>query len=182
MINSYENGGLKCVDIKSKIAALQLSWIKRLFDENDHPWKLIPKYLLNKQYGSENIFFPNSELKILNEIPLFYSNIITNWCNLSTSDLLTPECVYTQKIWYNRFIKINNSTVFNKNLANNGVNVIKDLYNKNGTSKTWQVFKNDFNCLENMFFTWRQIIGSIPKTWKKIISEDCGKTIQNGIF
>ena len=43
LINSYENGGLKCVDIKSKIAALQLSWIKRLFDENDHPWKFITK-------------------------------------------------------------------------------------------------------------------------------------------
>ena len=155
LINSYENGGLKCVDIKSKIAALQLSWIKRLFDENDHPWKLIPKYLLNKQYGSENIFFPNSELKIFNEIPLFYSNIITNWCNLSISDPLTPECVYTQKIWYNRFIKINNSTVFNLNLAKNGVHFIKDLYNRNGTLKTWQVFKNDFKCLENMFFTWR---------------------------
>ena len=42
LCNDYENGGLKSVDIFSKIVSLQCSWIKRLDDENFHPWKIIP--------------------------------------------------------------------------------------------------------------------------------------------
>ena len=37
LCNDYENGGLKSVDIFSKIVSLQCSWIKRLDDENFHP-------------------------------------------------------------------------------------------------------------------------------------------------
>ena len=164
LISSYDNGGLKCVDIMSKIKALQLSWIKRLFDDNEHPWKLIPKYLLNKHYGSEQIFYPNSELKIQNEIPLFYRNIISNWCNLASCNPLTAENVFSQRIWYNRLIKVNNKTIFNRNLSNKGVHNVRDLFNGNGTLKTWYKFKSNFNCREEMYFTFRQIIGALPKT------------------
>ena len=39
---SYLDGGLKNVNIKAKIISLQCSWIKRLFDNNSHNWKIIP--------------------------------------------------------------------------------------------------------------------------------------------
>ena len=42
LCNDYENGGLKSVDIFSKIVSLQCSWIRRLYHENFHPWKVIP--------------------------------------------------------------------------------------------------------------------------------------------
>ena len=34
--NSYEDGGLKDVDVFTKVISLQCSWIKRLYDENFH--------------------------------------------------------------------------------------------------------------------------------------------------
>ena len=36
MIGSYERGGLKDIDIESRIKALRLSWVKRLYDDSDH--------------------------------------------------------------------------------------------------------------------------------------------------
>ena len=36
LCNGYEYGGLKNVDIFSKVVSLQCSWIKRLFDNNFH--------------------------------------------------------------------------------------------------------------------------------------------------
>ena len=42
LIRDYSEEGLKEVDIKSKIVALQLTWIRRLDDGNFYPWKLIP--------------------------------------------------------------------------------------------------------------------------------------------
>ena len=53
---------------------------------------------------------------------------------------------------------------------------------ENGTLKTWQHFKIYFNCTENMYFRWRQIIGSIPGPWKRIIQEDQGVSINKGVY
>ena len=40
--NGYEYGGLKNVGIFSNAVNLQCSWMKRLFTNNFHQWKLIP--------------------------------------------------------------------------------------------------------------------------------------------
>ena len=40
LCNDYEYGGLKNVNIFSKVVSLQCSWIKSLFD-NFHIWKVI---------------------------------------------------------------------------------------------------------------------------------------------
>ena len=62
LCNDIENGGLKNTDIPSKIVSLQCSWIKRLFDENFHEWKIIPLFLIRKIL-----------VKILNFILIFIS-------------------------------------------------------------------------------------------------------------
>ena len=36
LCNSFDKGGLKNVDINSKIASLQCSWVKQLFDDKFH--------------------------------------------------------------------------------------------------------------------------------------------------
>ena len=46
LCNDYKDGGLKNVDIFNKIIALQCSWIRRLFDNPFHEWKLISLYLI----------------------------------------------------------------------------------------------------------------------------------------
>ena len=38
LICNYEDGGLKDIDIKSKLKSLHMSWIKRLYNQNFHPW------------------------------------------------------------------------------------------------------------------------------------------------
>ena len=48
LISDYCDGGLKDIDIRSKIKALHLSWLKRIYDTNFHPWKLIPKFIFEK--------------------------------------------------------------------------------------------------------------------------------------
>ena len=49
LCNDYEYGGLKNVDIFSKVVSLQCSWTKRLFDNDFRQWKLIPLDLI-RQY------------------------------------------------------------------------------------------------------------------------------------
>ena len=47
----YENGGLKNADIRNKVNSLQSSWVKRLYDDCFHGWKIIPLYHLKKIFG-----------------------------------------------------------------------------------------------------------------------------------
>ena len=51
LCNRYENGGLKNVDILSTVIVLQCSWIKRIYDNSTHPWKIIPSYLIDTYLG-----------------------------------------------------------------------------------------------------------------------------------
>ena len=47
----YEIGGLKNVDIWSKVNSFQSSWVKRIYDDCFHEWKIIPLYQLNKVWS-----------------------------------------------------------------------------------------------------------------------------------
>ena len=58
IITDYTDGGQKHVDISAKIKVLQLVWVRRLFEENLHPWKLIPLNSLSS-IGIKSLFHSN---------------------------------------------------------------------------------------------------------------------------
>ena len=78
LCNDYDNGGLKNVDVFSKIVSLQCSWIKRLFDNNFHQWKVIPLYLIRRYLGRNFKFHSNIEIihSILCKFPRFCKEVI----------------------------------------------------------------------------------------------------------
>lgn len=49
-VTTIKPGGLKSVDIPKKIKACQYSWIRRLYGNFFHEWKLIPLYLIKKSF------------------------------------------------------------------------------------------------------------------------------------
>ena len=103
LICDYDEGGLKDIDIKAKIASFHLCWLKRLYADNFHPWKNIPLKLIEKQYRY-HIFFPNAQLKFSNHFPKFYHSIAENWSKI-IQDPLTAETAASQQIWNNFHVK-----------------------------------------------------------------------------
>ena len=68
LCNDYKGGGLKNIDILNKIISLQCSWIRRLYDNSFHEWKLIPIFLIKKSFGSpfkihSNFFFKRNKIR-----------------------------------------------------------------------------------------------------------------------
>ena len=53
LISNFDQGGLKDVDIPSKITSLQCSWVKRLFNKNFHEWKIIAVFYSEKYFGKK---------------------------------------------------------------------------------------------------------------------------------
>ena len=75
--NNYENDGLKNVNIAAKISSLQSSWIKRLFDENFHDWKILPLHIIHKPLGQKFVFHSNLvNKKLTKSFPKYYREII----------------------------------------------------------------------------------------------------------
>ena len=57
--SNFKDGGLKDVDVNKKVASLQCSWIKRLYDDSFHEWKLISLKLIKKSFGGDLKFYSN---------------------------------------------------------------------------------------------------------------------------
>ena len=76
--NDFQNGGLKSMDLPSKISSLQFSWVKKLNDQNSHDWKLFPMHFINNAFGKSFIFHSNLSFKtsVLHQLPTFYANIL----------------------------------------------------------------------------------------------------------
>ena len=111
----YMDGGQKDVDISAKIKALQLVWVRRLFEENFHLWKLIPLNSLSS-IGIKSLFHSNPHLAVdlPKCLPNFYKTIIQHWTQFAKYVPRNASEVMSECLWLNRFIKISNKSFIMK--------------------------------------------------------------------
>ena len=170
LCNTFETGGLQSVDIELKIKALQLSWINRLFDQKEHRWKKIPCFLLKRNYGDINVFHPHfaPSSDSLKTLPIFYRHILELWRGCSTVPI-TCSSILNQRIWHNLLLKIDNKPYFFNDFARANLNYVYQLFNVNGSPKTWNEIKNEFNLDNRCYFKYIQIIHSLPSEWRVVL-------------
>ena len=62
---------------------MQCSWVKRLFEDDFHDWKVIPLFLIGKHLGKNFKFHNNIDISndILSKFPSFYQDIFVKWIN-----------------------------------------------------------------------------------------------------
>ena len=148
--------GLKGVDIRFKFVSLQCSWVKKLYDDCFHEWKIIPLHLLNKYFGPSfkfhsNLFF---ESKLLKDFPSFYQQMLINWKKYFIASPITPSCVSSQFLWYNSYIKIDNKAVYSKFFSTKNINFITQLFNTDGSVKNWNILKTEYALQNKDQFCW----------------------------
>ena len=62
LCKNHENVGPKNVDILYKVVCLQCSWIKRLYDNNSHNWKVILLHMIIQKLGKKFLFHSNLDV------------------------------------------------------------------------------------------------------------------------
>ena len=165
-----EEGGLKNIDINSKIASLQCSWVKRLHDDKFHEWKIILSHLVKSTFRINFKFHSSLDFgdsKILT-FPSFYKQLFRNWRKYLSSSVSIPSSTLPQPIWYNKNIKINSNPIYAEEFAKQNIIFLYDLLNTKDEFKTWGDIKISYELSDK----WRQIINSVPKTWKKVLKEN----------
>ena len=78
-----------------------------------------------------------------------------------------PSSITSQVIWFNKHIKIDNKSLCNNSLANQGINHVGQLFNENGMTKAWLDIKTQFSLSNKQHYFWIQLINAIPKSWKE---------------
>jgi len=175
---NYEQGGLKSVNIFSKIVSLQCSWVQKLFDKNFHEWKVIPLYLIELNLGKHFRFHSNLLIKssILQNFPSYYQEMINNWSKYLSSDVSVTSTIMSQFLWYNKYILIDKRSFNISDMSDKGLNYVGQLFTAEGKIKSWEIVKLEFNLDKKLYFSWMQLIESIPNTWKKNILDDNGSS------
>ena len=167
LCKKYANGGIKNVDIMCKVVSLQCSWITRLYNNNSHNWKIIPLHMITQKLGKKFLFHSNLDLKPkqINHLAQCYQEIFRKWSrNLSVSPNIPST---TQVIWFNKHIKIDNKSLCNNSLANQGINHVGQRFNEDGMANTWLDIKTQFNLSNKQHYFWIQLINAVLKFWKE---------------
>ena len=137
LIGDYKDGGLKNVAIETKLKALKLTWVRRLCDDNHHPWKIIPLHYLtlpNRDLTLHRNFACNQHVTAkLNFLPAFYKDLLSHyWSEISQCEVDSIQVKLSESLWYNSFIQINQNAVFFRELCLAGINRVADLFEKDG--------------------------------------------------
>ena len=142
IINKYDEGGLKMIDIESFSKALKAKWVVNYLNGDTHgKWKLFFYYYLQK-HGGKALFQGNlnsEDVPLLKLHNAFIEEIVQIWSHINyTAD--EEQDFGNSCIWYNSLIRIDHRPFFYKSWFDAGVKQAKDLMDTNGAFLTYNAF------------------------------------------
>ena len=158
------------------MTSVKISWIRRLFDNSYHPWKTLAKRLLHK-VGALYIFhfdlkFSEQSLYDVKRLPSFYKDLALLWekySNLLVQSQVNKTTASSQAIFNNKNLLIKGKSIWHKLLSSQGMRIIGDLYDNEGSIKTWNVLSAEYHLGPQSFLSYYSLVKAIPKDWKAIL-------------
>ena len=119
------DGGLRMTDIMSSQICQKIMWLKRYLTDNNSIWALVAKTFFSVYGVLELLARCNYDVKRLaNTIPLYYKKMLEYW------DEIRIKTSVNDFIWNSRNITVDNAMVFYRQMFNNGLWYIPDLFKK----------------------------------------------------
>ena len=172
LIQLYQKGGLKRVDLRLKDLSLKASWVDRIaFSNNDIRLQNLKALL---PISSRLIWRCNIDPKQVKQIMLvgIARNIWVAWATFNSKEI-DPErnvqIILDQMLWFNTNIVKGKKPYVNRELLQVGINKISDIFDS-GDKRflTTQEIKNKYNFHGN-FLGYHRLIDRIPMEWKRHI-------------
>ena len=156
VINEYEKGGLKMVDLEALIQSLRLAWIKRIFSRNGGTWK---NYLLHLDHLGGLFFFScNYDMNDYSIPCQFYLELLQWWSDFRETFASCKD--WSSIIWNNKEIRVNKLPVFYKNYIRSGIVSVGDLHFDLSNVESFDIMKAKIN--RTNFLVWTGLSHSVP--------------------
>ena len=170
IIAPIEHGGLGMIDIFAVNTASKISWIRKLFDENDAKWKILFMEMLNIDI---NLLKYNLNATFADKCKTsFHKQIISAWIDIHSTYPKSQKEITSQYILHNRFILVNKEAIEEKFFGNQHNYFTRNLKVSDilheGRFKSLIDLNEHHNLTINML-AYNSIISAIPKEWKKKI-------------
>lgn len=132
LVQNYDSGGLRMVEVSAFIKSLKASWLKRLYwskanltwaDYVKSMWPPIEKLIC---FGSDRL---NDESRKGDFKNRFWNDVLGSWAYFCASVKLEPSQLLTETLWFSDHTKYRTSIV--KAWDEKGLRFIADLYDKN---------------------------------------------------
>ena len=170
IISSINQGGLKMMDFDIMNKALKIAWIKRITENTNAAWKIIPEFATVHYGGLSFLTECQYDIKYLrlDNLPPFYHTLLKYWQEYNT-DKFSDDCHIQNKIiWNNSCILVNGQPIFYKTMFQAQIFRVKHLLKDNHTFLSLDEITRKFNI--NIPFTlYYGIITAIPTKWKRLL-------------
>ena len=167
-VGMYIDGGLKLPNIDIRYKTQRIMWMSNLISKYNGTVKNLLNQICKDIGGLQNVSF-NFDIDCLpKRCEPFYISCFREWSAFFHSIPSSVDDVLNQPLWNNKFIKINNKSVFYKNIFDMKVRCIKDVIDNRGK------FRNIISSDNILSFRWQSLLHAIPIEWKrylKLISE-----------
>ena len=132
--------------------SLQSSWVKRLYNDCFHEWKIIPLYLINKTFNPSFIFHSNISFKksSFKKLLPFYRHMLNSWSQSLSGSPETSSQILSQFLWSNKYIKTEGTVIDFPKLSNKGINFLSQLF-ENRRIISWINLKDGYELTNNVF-------------------------------
>jgi hypothetical protein len=131
---NIENGGLKYPVLIDQFKSLKLGFIRRLFDEENKPWKNSFQVFL-KNISVKDLFLSRCVIadNLIINLPLFYKDLILFWSDLKKDiEPNNAQDICNEFLWFNPFITIDEQSIFYKKWYQQGIKYVADILESNG--------------------------------------------------
>ena len=153
--NTYNNAGLKMVDIYHKDKSLKIGWIQRLATNPPHSispivdayCKVPVNFLLKCNIAPTDISFC-----FIRKLPTFWSDVFRYWCQYNYKKPTEIKNVRDEIIWFNSNIKVGNILLFNSGMFEKGIITINDIVRQDGSFYAIQDIMVRYNCNANFIY------------------------------
>ena len=162
----HDTKELRMPNLYHFIQSQNVNWIKRLLEnQSTLPFNYISTFI---HMPFEHYLKCNPDPNDLpRKLPTFYKLILSSWFALK-QEPSTIANVQREIIWNNKFITVNNKSLFNKNLYREGLIFVNDLIDNNGSFISHQTLVNTFGNNIN-FFEYICLKDAIPQKWRHLL-------------
>ena len=97
-----------------------------MYDNNFHNWEVISLHMITQKLGKKFLFCSNLDVnsKQINHFPQYYQKIFRKWSSKLLVSPNIPSGITSQVLCFNKHIKIDNKSLCNDGLANQGINYL----------------------------------------------------------
>ena len=178
LIGSICNGGIKIVDIESKIKALKASWTKKLnYCENslkDFLNSFCAKHNVDFQYILHTNLTKIHDYGLAQNFPAFYREIFMffNMCKATSNLTNISLCNFLrQPLWCNKLITYKGKSLLFENWSRSGLRYVSDIVDQNGL-KPLEWFYDTLRVKNNILYEYKIMLHIFKHVMKVFSFQD----------